>query len=184
MRRCVCAGISELTLTDFSFNCHWRFEFLGANRYRPTPYAFSLREKVRLRGNGKLTSKVMLTHLVKNLRRSRTDAEFELWQALRSRQVEEAKFRHQYPIGQYKVDFVCFEARLVIEVDDGQHMFQEGDDRRRTEFLESKGLTVLRFDNLEVLNNLEGVVFKVIERLSDQRSRSRSPKPSPSGRGL
>jgi very-short-patch-repair endonuclease len=134
--------------------------------YRSTSYSFSLREKVRLRGNGKLTSKARLTHLAQKLRRNQADAEVKLWRALRSRQIEGAKFRRQFPIGRYIADFICLEARLVIEVDGPQHALQVDEDQERTEFLESKGLTVVRFTNIEVLTNLEGVVFAIVERLA------------------
>ena len=127
-----------------------------------------------MRGNEKLTSKARLNHLAKNLRRSQTQAELNLWWALRSRQIEGAKFRRQFPISKYIVDFICFEANLVIEVDGGQHALQADEDRVRTQFLESKGMKVLRFTNLDVLNNLEGAVFLIGEQLATQRRHSPS----------
>jgi very-short-patch-repair endonuclease len=97
--------------------------------------------------------------LAKNQRRNRTDAELELWWALRSRQIEGLKFRRQFPVGNFIVDFVCLDARLVIEVDGSQHMENIDEDAIRTAFLESKGLKVLRFTNIDVLTNIEGVVI-------------------------
>ena len=126
-----------------------------------------------------MTSKSNLTHLARNLRKNQSDAELELWWALRSRQIEGAKFRRQFPIGPSIVDFVCFEARLVVEVDGSQHALQEHEDAIRTEFLENKRMTVLRFTNLDVLNNLEGVVSTIDELLAARRHHSPSPKPSP-----
>jgi len=120
-----------------------------------------------------------MTTLAKKLRMNQSDAELKLWRAIRSSQIEGAKFRRQYPVGNYIVDFICFEAKLVIEVDGGHHAQLIDSDAIRTAFLESKGLSVLRFTNLDVLNNLEGVVFKIIEYLAIQRVRSPSPKPSP-----
>ena len=112
-----------------------------------------------MRGHGKLISKASLTQLAKNQRRNRTDAELELWWALRSRQIEGLKFRRQFPVGNFIVDFVCLDARLVIEVDGSQHMENIDEDAIRTAFLESKGLKVLRFTNIDVLTNIEGVVI-------------------------
>jgi len=77
------------------------------------------------------------------------------------------------------VDFVYMDARLVVEVDGSQHVLQEREDAIRTEFLQSKGMTVLRFTNLEVLNNLAGVVSSIIEQLTARTRHSPSPKPSP-----
>ena len=79
---------------------------------------------------------------------------------------------------------MCFRSLLVVEVDGSQHSLKEHQDAIRTEFLVSKGFTVLRFTNLEVLNNLEGVVLAIIERLVASGQHSPSPKPSPFGRGL
>ena len=132
-----------------------------------------------MRGNGKLISKARLNHLAKNLRRNQTQAELNLWWALRSRQIEGAKFKRQHPIGPYIVDFICFDAKLVVEVDGSQHALRVDEDAIRTHFLESKVLTVVRFTNLDVLNNMEGVVFTITERLAVQRRHSPSPKPSP-----
>src|SRR5919197_4891358 len=89
------------------------------------------------------------------LRREMTDAERRLWQHLRGRQVEGRKFRRQHPVGCYVLDFVCLEARLVIEVDGGQHGERVKDDGLRTEWLEARGFRVLRFWNHEVLNKLD-----------------------------
>ena len=132
-----------------------------------------------MRGNGKLISKARLNHLAKNLRRNQTQAELNLWWALRSRQIEGAKFKRQHPIGPYIVDFICFDAKLVVEVDGSQHALRVDEDAIRTHFLESKGLTVVRFTNLDVLNNMAGVVFTITECLAAQRLHSPSPKPSP-----
>ena len=126
-----------------------------------------------------MISKSSLTQLAKNLRRNQTDAELQLWWALRSSQIEGAKFKRQFPVGSFIVDFVCMDARLVVEVDGSQHVLQEREDAIRTEFLQSKGMTVLRFTNLEVLNNLAGVVSSIIEQLAARTRHSPSPKPSP-----
>src|SRR5437899_1689174 len=97
------------------------------------------------------TGKTLAT--AQRLRREMTDAERKLWSALRSRQMEGAKFRRQQPIGPFIADFVCQERRLIIEADGGQHAESSTDDRR-TAFLESKGYRVLRFWNNDILQNL------------------------------
>jgi very-short-patch-repair endonuclease len=87
-----------------------------------------------------------------------TDAERALWARLRRRQVLGLKFRCQHPLGRYIVDFVCLERRLIIEVDGGQHLEQEGHDRERSSWLESQGYRVRRFWNSEVLATIDAVV--------------------------
>ena len=79
-----------------------------------------------------------------------------MWAVLRNSQMEGAKFRRQQPIGPYVVDFCCWQAKLVIEVDGGQHADNPEDDRR-TQWLSERGWRVIRFWNNEVLDNLEGV---------------------------
>ncbi|MCI0835550.1 MAG: endonuclease domain-containing protein [Chloroflexi bacterium] len=126
-----------------------------------------------------MISKSRLTQLARSLRRNQTRAELELWWAMRSSQIDGAKFKRQFPIGPYVVDFICHEARLVVEVDGGQHALMEREDVIRTEYLKQKGLSVVRFTNLEVLKNLEGVVSVIIESLAARARHSPSPKPSP-----
>ncbi len=92
----------------------------------------------------------------KRLRRARTDAENKLWQAVRSRQIDDFKFRFQHSIGAYVADFACLEAMLIVEIDGSQH--DEVRDHQRTADLEAKGYRLLRFWNNEVLTNLDGVV--------------------------
>lgn len=89
------------------------------------------------------------------LRKNMTDAERKLWAILR-RETLCYKFRRQAPIGRYIVDFVCFEKKLVIEVDGGQHL-NSVDDQMRDQWLQSQGFRVMRFWNNEVLTNLSGV---------------------------
>ncbi len=79
---------------------------------------------------------------------------------MKGKQLEGVKFRRQAPIGQYIVDFVAFEKRLVIEIDGGQHAEENEKDKdhQRDAWLNSQGFRVLRFWNNEVLQNLEGVL--------------------------
>ncbi|MDP2659172.1 MAG: endonuclease domain-containing protein [Dehalococcoidia bacterium] len=96
----------------------------------------------------------------RELRRNSTRAEALLWSLLRGRQIAGAKFRRQHKYGQYILDFYCLEHRLAIEVDGGQHFEQAAIyyDEARTRFLGERGVQVLRFTNLEVLNETESVV--------------------------
>ena len=114
-----------------------------------------------------------LRERARELRKSQTDVEAKLWSRLRGRQIAGAKFRRQYAIGHFVVDFCCFEQHLVIELDGGQHADAITRDRQRTDFLISHGYKVLRFWNNEVTENLDGVLVRIAETLT----------PSPSGRG-
>ncbi len=102
----------------------------------------------------------------RTLRREMTDAEKLLWRHLRLEQIGGYKFRRQHPLGNYIADFVCLEAALVLEIDGGQHADSADKDTIRTQWLEEKGLHVMRFWNNEVLNNIEGVKFAVWNYLS------------------
>jgi very-short-patch-repair endonuclease len=134
------------------------------------------------------------THIAKALRRRMTDTERHLWTQLRAHRLARWKFKRQQPIGPYIVDFVCFEARLVIEVaeklllrfphfrlpwrsDGGQHQGSEAD-RVREAWLEGQGFRLQRFWNNEVLNEMTAVLERIAEALSP------SPPPlSHEGRG-
>jgi len=88
-----------------------------------------------------------------------------LWKHLRLRQMGEFKFRRQQSIDNYIVDFVCFERRLVIEIDGGHHSEQPVRDAKRDEWLRKQGFTVLRFWNSEVLREIEAVREKILNAL-------------------
>jgi very-short-patch-repair endonuclease len=96
------------------------------------------------------------------MRRKATDAEARLWLHLRAGRLLGFKFKRQQPLGDYIVDFVCFESRLVIEVDGGQHADQAERDAERSRWLQSQGFTVMRFWNDEVLQKTEDVLESVI----------------------
>ena len=117
------------------------------------------------------------TNLAKALRHRMTDTERRLWTHLRAHRLAGDKFKRQQPIGPYIVDFVCFGARLVIEVDGGQHLGSDAD-RIRDAWLEEQGYRVLRFWDNEVLTNLPAVLERIAGFLSP------SPPPlSREGRG-
>lgn len=104
-----------------------------------------------------------VTLVARKLRSNMTDAERLLWGHLKDRHIHGKKFRRQYAIGNYIVDFICLENELVIEVDGGQHSESKEADQQRDEWLKRKGFNVLRFWNHEVLGNKNGVL-EVIER--------------------
>jgi very-short-patch-repair endonuclease len=104
-----------------------------------------------------------LVTLAKSLRKRSTDAEKLLWWHLRCKQIDGLKFRRQEPIGPFIADFVCFEKKLVIELDGGQHAVEQENDRVREGWFNKEGFRILRFWNTEVLHNFEGVV-EVIRR--------------------
>lgn len=113
----------------------------------------------------------------KQLRSNMTDAEKLLWHHLRGHRFVGAKFKRQQPLGNYIVDFVCFEIKLVIEVDGGQHL-NSSQDQQRDAWLRGQGFEVLRFWNNEVLEQTEAVLERIYQSLSP------SPPPlSHEGRG-
>lgn len=105
----------------------------------------------------------------RNLRKNMTEQERKLWQFLRKKSIDGLKFRRQYPIGNYIVDFICNEKKLIIEVDGGQHNEAQNIayDKERTEFLENKGYKVIRFWNSDIDNNIEGVYQEILKNLKD-----------------
>ena len=116
----------------------------------------------------------------KSMRSQQTDAEHRLWQLLRAHRLAGYKFRRQVPLDFYIADFVCFDARLVVELDGGQHADSHGD-HRRDAYLCSQGFRVLRFWNTDIFNNEEGVLTSILDALQQPPL----PNPSPArGEGL
>ena len=103
----------------------------------------------------------------RHLRKGATDAERKLWSALRDQQLDGFKFRRQVPIGDFIADFACLSARLIVEVDGGQHDAEREKDAARTDWLNSRDYRVIRFWNNDVLANLEGVVRTILTALHD-----------------
>ena len=95
--------------------------------------------------------------IARKLRNKLTDAEQALWRHIRNRQLYGYKFRRQTPIGKYIVDFVCFEKRLIVELDGGQHEMHQDEDNRRSKGFESQGFKVIRFWNHDVLKQVEAI---------------------------
>jgi very-short-patch-repair endonuclease len=96
-----------------------------------------------------------------------TEAEKLLWSKIRRKQLKESQFYRQKTIGSYIVDFYCPKARLVVEIDGGQHYTLRGiaRDKTRDAFLTKQTLKVLRFSDREVLKNPDGVVQRIFENL-------------------
>jgi very-short-patch-repair endonuclease len=109
------------------------------------------------------------------LRKNSTDAERLLWSELRNHRLNGNGFRRQVPIGSFIADFMCHDARLVIELDGGQHFSddQERADAARTAVIQGKGFRVLRFSNHDVMTNRAGVLETIVAALE-----ARAPTPT------
>ena len=112
------------------------------------------------------------------LRKNQTDAERKLWSLLRNRQLAKVKFRRQFSIDRYIIDFYSPEYKLGIEADGGQHYSDEGkvEDKLRTDKLNEYGIQILRFSNLDILNNIEGV-YEVILEAVEEIKKNNTPSP-------
>jgi len=120
----------------------------------------------------------------RDLRKRQTDAEKKLWVILRNRQLAGAKFRRQFSIGSYILDFYAPEFRLCIEADGGQHYEDKGKqgDKVREKELSRFGVEILRFNDNEILNNIEGV-FEIIQKNLRRKDPPLTLILSPMGRG-
>ncbi len=99
------------------------------------------------------------------LRRESPKAEVLLWQRLKGRQIGGHKFRRQYSVGGYVVDFYCAELRLAIEIDGPTHYRTKQAkvyDERRQQFIEQFGIKIVRFSNHDIYNNIDGVLNRII----------------------
>jgi adenine-specific DNA-methyltransferase len=110
----------------------------------------------------------MKRDFARELRKNQTDLERKLWHALRDRRFAGFKFRRQQPIGPYIVDFVCFEARLIIELDGSQHGAARKviADERRTGFLRKEGFRVRRFWNYELVEDFDAALTAIAYELA------------------
>lgn len=105
-----------------------------------------------------------MTRIARKLRHDPTEAEKALWARLRGGQVDGFKFVRQFPIGPHVADFACRSAKLVVELDGGQHNGSESD-TTRTRTIEAHGYHVIRFWNNDVLANIDGVVEAIRSEL-------------------
>ena len=127
------------------------------------------------------------TEFARRLRRAQTDAERKLWSRLRAGRLDGWKFKRQVPKGQNVVDFCCSEARLIIELDGGQHAEDRAvaHDAERTLYLQQSGYRVLRFWNSEIFKNLDGVMRSIQWKLQEPPLPDDTPHSLyPSGRGF
>jgi very-short-patch-repair endonuclease len=113
----------------------------------------------------------------RKLRKDQTDAECKLWSILRNRQLSGVKFKRQFPIGRYILDFYSPEYKLGIEADGGQHYEDKGkkQDGLRTRELAKYGVKIARFSDSDILNNIDGV-YEIIQGVIEKKSSS-SPSP-------
>jgi very-short-patch-repair endonuclease len=102
---------------------------------------------------------------IRNLRKESTPQEIILWSRIKNRQFKNLKFKRQYQIRTYIVDFICEEKKLIIELDGWQHSEQESYDTERTKYLERQGYKIMRIWNGEINSNLAGVFLKLDELL-------------------
>lgn len=106
----------------------------------------------------------LTTSRARSLRRGDNIAEGRLWNELKDRRLNGFKFVRQFPIGPYFADFLCRQKRLVVEIDGSQHQGSDYD-RRRDEFMQQEGFSVLRFWNEDVLTQLDQVLETIVAAL-------------------
>lgn len=104
----------------------------------------------------------------RQLRREPTEAEKRLWSILRDRQLADAHFRRQHPIPPYVADFACVDAKLIVEVDGGQHAGAAPHDAQRDAYLQRQGWRVLRLANADVLADLDDLARRIAQALDQQ----------------
>lgn len=116
----------------------------------------------------------LISH-ARRLRREMTNAEKKIWGNLRNNQIG-VKIRRQVPFGPYILDFYCQKALLCIELDGSQHYTESGmkRDQKRDAFLQSTGIIVMRFSDIDVLKNTRGVLDSIYETIQ-QRLKNETP---------
>ena len=118
----------------------------------------------------------------RNLRKNQTDAEKKLWSILQNRQLSGVKFRRQFSIGRYILDFYSHEYRFGIEADGGQHYEDKNRqrDELRTRELNKLGVEIVRFSDWEILTNIEGV-YEIIKKTIEKKGNPPHLNPLPVG---
>ena len=121
----------------------------------------------------------------RQLRRNLSPAEARLWSHLQDKQLHGRKFRRQHSIGLYILDFYCPAQRLAVELDGAAHDHENARhyDARRTAFLASLGITVLRFENRDVFENAEGVLLEISRCLNEKSLTTPALRATPPRRG-
>lgn len=110
----------------------------------------------------KRTARSTQRNRAKSMRHEPTEAETLFWSKVRAHRLKGRKFKRQYSIGDYTVDFVCLEGSLIVELDGGIHVLRSEQDRLRESFLIASGYRVIRFQNHEVVHDIEGVLHAVL----------------------
>ena len=138
-------------------------------------------DRVGLRTQTRFDLTRFKTLRARKLRRNATDVEAIMWSKLRGGRLDGLGFRRQHAAGPYTLDFFCPEIRLAIELDGGQHGEepQQRSDHERTAWLRSRGVTVLRFWNNDVTQNLRGVLERIKTTAEELRIRDMSPTRPP-----
>jgi len=117
-----------------------------------------------------------LIERARNLRKNSTLSEVLLWERIKGRQVSGYKFRRQTAILKYIVDFYCKELKFAIEIDGLSHDYKMDYDATRQKILENAGITILRFNDLEIKKDIQNVLQRIGEWID-----ANPPLPRPSG---
>lgn len=123
------------------------------------------------------------TDRARSLRQTATYGERAFWGAVRGRKPAGLKFRRQTPIGPYVADFYVTEHRLIVEIDGASHDHRIEADAQRQRWLESRGYRVLRFQERDVLSDIEAVVQTILSSVGLRETLEPSPNPLPGGEG-
>ncbi len=121
-----------------------------------------------------------LKEIARKLRNNSTLSEVLLWQQIKNRQIRGYKFLRQKPINEYVVDFFCHDLMLAIEVDGETHNYKQYSDRERQNRLELLGIKVLRFLDIDIKKNLDGVL-KMIHKCIEKLEKEHPPNPPQGG---
>ncbi|MDD5043462.1 MAG: endonuclease domain-containing protein [Patescibacteria group bacterium] len=110
-----------------------------------------------------------LKNASKALRGNMTKTEIILWSKIKNKQINGLQFYRQKPLGKYIVDFYCPTKKLIIEIDGGQHFDKDNiiKDAEREKYLKQSGLKILRFTNLDIFYNMEGVIGKIMRETEE-----------------
>jgi very-short-patch-repair endonuclease len=121
-----------------------------------------------------------LVDLARGMRQKPAPAEQKLWYCLRDRRLNGFKFRRQVGIDRYIADFYCAETKLIVEIDGESHCGNEENDASRTETLRALGYSVIRFSNVDIHENFDGVLLAILEACEKVRNSQFRPSPQPS----
>ncbi len=116
---------------------------------------------------GRYTNKSSFTERRRGLRRNQTPAEAKLWCYIKAKRLDnKTKFRRQYSIDRYIVDFYCHELKLIIELDGDIHYYIFEQDKSREYYLRKLGFKIIRYTNEQIQKNIEGVLYNIIENIN------------------